>query len=418
VPESRSKLTRGLLTTLGQVQDESSALPILVRFRPDRHITRGKWSMQGLRQGYHYHLRPFAQMQATPNAILALEEDPDVVRIYQDLPVHAFLDYSVPHLHANEVWAEGYLGDGVRIAIVDTGIDQEHPDLAGRIVATRDFTGEGVRDANGHGTHCASIAAGSGAASDGKYRGVAPAASLYIAKVLDTSGNGMMSGVMAGVEWAVDQGAQVISLSLGSNGPCDGTDALSEMCDAAVEAGAVLVTAAGNEGPAPYTIGSPGCARQVITVGAASNVDRMASFSSRGPTRDGRLKPDVVLPGVEIVAARAAGTRMGTVVDDYYTAASGTSMATPHAAGVCALLLQAEPGLAPAEVKDRLLRTAVSIGADVYAQGMGRVDALRALHDERSPEVPVPEPPEPSPEPPAQGTGCLTPFLKWLPRRR
>jgi len=125
-----------------------------------------------------------------------------------------------------------------------------------------------------------------------------------------------------------------------------------------------------------------------------------------------------VLPGVEIVAARAAGTRMGTVVDDYYTAASGTSMATPHAAGVCALLLQAEPGLAPAEVKDRLLRTAVSIGADVYAQGMGRVDALRALHDERSPEVPVPEPPEPSPEPPAQGTGCLTPFLNWLPRRR
>ena len=414
---SRPKLTRGLLRTLGQVERETEALPIIVAFQPNRRVTRGQWSIHGLRTGYHYHLRPFAQMQATPGAIMRLEGDPDVLRIYQDLPVQAFLDYSVPHVRVPRLWEEGLTGEGVRIAVVDTGIDQEHPDLAGRILATRDLTGEGVRDLNGHGTHCASIAAGTGEASGGRYKGVAPAASLYIAKVLDATGNGMMSGVMAGVEWAVDQGVQVISLSLGSVGPCDGTDALSEMCDAAVEAGVAVVCAAGNEGPAPYTVGSPGCARQVITIGAASNLDRMASFSSRGPTRDGRLKPDVVLPGVEIVAARAKGTRMGTVVDDYYTAASGTSMATPHAAGICALLLQAEPGLTPAELKERLTRTAISIGADAYAQGMGRVDAWRAMQNELSPEVPLPEPPLPAPAP-APGAGCLAPFLRWFPRRR
>ena len=144
-----------------------------------------------------------------------------------------------------------------------------------------------MQDLNGHGTHCASIAAGTGAASGGQYRGVAPDASLYIAKVLDAAGNGRMTSVMAGVEWAVDEGVQVISLSLGGSGPCDGTDALSEMCDAAVAEGVVVCVAAGNEGPEPYTVGAPGCARDVITIGAANDLDRIAAFSSRGPTRDG-----------------------------------------------------------------------------------------------------------------------------------
>ncbi len=135
------------------------------------------------------------------------------------------------------------------------------------IAATADFTGQGPSDGNGHGTHCAAIAAGSGAASNGTYRGVAPEALLYTAKVLRNDGQGMMSDVMAGIEWATEQGVQVISLSLGGSGSCDGTDALCEMCDAAVEAGIVVCVAAGNDGPRSYTVGSPGCARQVITIG-------------------------------------------------------------------------------------------------------------------------------------------------------
>ncbi len=414
--DARPKLTRGLLQSLSATEGREEPLPIIVRFHERRRVTRGMTAIRGLQTGYQFHLQPFAQMRATPGAIMRLENEPEIVRIYQDLPVHACLDVSVPHIQVPRVWEEGATGEGIRLAVVDTGIDQEHPDVAGRIMSTCDFTGEGIQDLNGHGTHCASIAAGTGAGSGGKYRGVAPDASLYIAKALDGAGNGRMSNVMAGIEWAVDEGVQVISLSLGGSGPCDGTDALSEMCDAAVAEGVVVCAAAGNEGPEPYTVGSPGCAREVITIGAASDLDRIATFSSRGPTRDGRLKPDVVLPGVEIVAARAQGTRMGTPIDDHYTTASGTSMATPHAAGVCALLLQAEPDLTPEEIKERLVRTAIAVGADAYAQGYGRVDAWRALRNELSPELPLPEPPPTAP--PVGAPGCLGTLVGWFPRRR
>ncbi|GAI05605.1 unnamed protein product, partial [marine sediment metagenome] len=195
------------------------------------------------------------------------------------------------------------------------------PDLKGRVAAVQDFTGEGPNDRHGHGTHCASIAAGSGAASGGEYRGAAPEASIYSAKVLGSDGLGMMSDVMAGIEWAHDQGVHVVSLSLGSSGSDDSTDALGETCDAVVDEGIVVCVAAGNEGPNPGTICTPGSARKVITVGAATEEDQVATFSSRGPTADGRPKPDVVLPGVGIIGARARGTGMGTIVNQYYSSA-------------------------------------------------------------------------------------------------
>lgn len=413
--DDRPKLTRGLVQALSRLQDADRPLPVIVEFGSQRRVLRGADRVQGLQRGRRYRLRPFEQMYATPGAILRLEQEPDVVRIFQDAPVHAFLDVAVPHIEVPLVWEEGYSGAGVRIAVLDTGIDTEHPDFEGRIECTTDLTGEGVRDLNGHGTHCASSAAGTGVASSGTYRGAAPAATLHIAKVLDAGGNGMMSDVMAGVEWAVEQEVHVISLSLGSSGPCDGTDALSAICDAAVEQGVVVCVAAGNDGPGPYTIGSPGCARDVITIGAVSDQDRVASFSSRGPTRDGRAKPDVLLPGVGIVAARAGGTSMGSSVDEHYTSASGTSMATPQAAGVCALLLEAEPDLTPDQIKARLMETAVDTGADLYAQGSGRVSAWRALQAETTPQ----EPQLPTPVPdPAPAAGCLAALLNLWPRRR
>jgi serine protease AprX len=181
-----------------------------------------------------------------------------------------------------------------------------------------------------------------------------------------------------------------------------------------VAQGIVICVAAGNEGPAPYSVGSPGCAREVITIGASALNDTVADFSSRGPTGDGRVKPDVLFPGVKIVAARAAGTSMGDVVNQLYTAASGTSMATPLAAGVCALLLQAEPSLSPAQVKARLMGTAVNLGVSPQAQGSGRADASRARHTE---VTPTPEPPAPTPGPepgPGTGQGCLPALMSLL----
>ncbi len=348
----------------------------------------------------HFRLVPASAAKVKAADIQTLEADPRIERIWLDLPVQAWLDTSVPLIRAPQVWDAGFTGRGVKVAIVDTGIDPDHPDFAGRVAAYTSFVGGDGRDDHGHGTHVAGIVAGSGSASGGRYKGVAPEAVLYSAKVLRADGSGMMSDVMAGVEWAVEQGVRVINLSLGTPGPCDGTDALSTMCDAAVDRGIVVCVAAGNTGPSPRTVGSPGCARKVITVGATNDRDEVASFSSRGPTADGRVKPDVVFPGVDIVSCRAAGTSMGTPVDERYTRASGTSMATPHATGVAALLLEAYPDLTPAQVKARITSTAADLGLDPNIQGSGRGDAYAAYEGETPPGPPSPPP-----------QGCLTALL-------
>lgn len=357
-----------------------------------------------------YHLIAASAHLALPDAINALTDRDEVMMIWYDEPVHTMLDASVPLISVPQVWQSDVTGRGIKVAIVDTGIDLNHPDFAGRIVQIKDFTGEGDVDKNGHGTHVAGIVGGSGAASQGKYRGVAPECSFYIAKVLRGNGSGTMSDVMSGVEWAVEQGAQVVNLSLGSDGACDGTDALSVLCDAAVARGVVLCVAAGNAGPGASTVGSPGCARTVITVGATTKSDQVASFSSRGPTSDGRIKPDVCFPGVSIVACRASGTAMGTPLDAYYTSASGTSMATPHATGACALLLQAKPGLSPQQIKETLMNTAKDLGLDANAQGKGRAQVFDAYQSALEQE-PQPQPPAPPPPPP---TGCLAVLRRWL----
>ncbi len=327
-----------------------------------------------------------------------MEKQPFVERVWEDLPVYALLDVSAPKVHAPQLWDLGFDGTGVKVAVIDTGIDPTHPDFGDRILEARDFTNSkpGGVDGHGHGTHVAGIIAGSGEASGGRYIGLAPQAQLLVAKVLRDNGSGMTSDVMAGVDWAVQTGAHVLNLSLGSNGPCDGSDALSTMCDAAVTQGVVVCVAAGNSGPGASTVGSPGCARNVITIGATNDNDQITSFSSRGPTSDGRVKPDLCFPGFDIIAARAQGTSMGSVVDARYTSASGTSMATPHAAGAAAQLLEALPGITPAEIKQRLMATAVNLGLDANTQGTGRGDVRAAYEYGVTPPPPPPPPPPPS----------------------
>lgn len=399
-----SKMASPLLSALQELGD-GAPIRVIVRYReapppPDRLVVKAA-------DVRTYRLIPATALQTTPEGVRALAEDPVVERIWLDEWVHTCLDVSVPLIRAPYVWEAGYRGRGIRVGVVDTGIDREHPDFAGRVLAGKSFVGGDFQDDNGHGTHVAGILAGSGAASGGRYEGVAPEALLYVAKVLRADGSGLMSHVMAGVEWAVDQGAQVINLSLGGIGPCNGTDALSELCDAAVEQGVVVCVAAGNAGPGAATVGPPGCARQVITVGASTDRDEVAGFSSRGPTLDGRVKPDLVFPGVGIVSCRARGTSMGTPVGEHYTTASGTSMATPHASGTAALLLEAAPSLTPAQVKALLQQTAVNLGLDPNTQGSGRADAFAAY------QAISPQPPPPPP-PPGEPKGCLAALLRLL----
>ncbi|MCB0191239.1 MAG: S8 family peptidase [Anaerolineae bacterium] len=386
-------------------------IPVIVRRKEGFFRAQALPNLVEVEQSFQ--LFPGEALSVNAAEIDALSRQDGVEKIWPDLPVQAWLDTSVPKISAPAVWEIGLRGKGIKVAVVDTGIDSSHPDFAGRILATQSFVGGTAEDDNGHGTHVASIVAGSGAKSNGKYVGVAPEASLFVAKVLRADGGGSMSGVMAGIEWAVlEQKVQIINLSLGGVGSCDGTDALSVMCDEAVtQAGVIVCVAAGNTGPDERTVGSPGCARRVITVGAIDDSGAIARFSSRGPTADGRVKPDIVFPGVNIVAAQATGTRMGQVVVEGYVTANGTSMATPHASGVAALMLQANPNLNAEQLKTQMLAGAIDLGVGPNAQGVGQGDALKAYEQVTGTPTPTPTPDPPPTTPPdttpSEPQGCL-----------
>lgn len=293
---------------------------------------------------------------------------------------HADLDRNLGQIAAPDAWKAGYTGRGTRVAVLDTGADFTHPDLVGRVADRADFTAEGgdAVDHNGHGTHVASTIAGTGAAARGQRRGVAPDAKLVIGKVLDDHGSGADSGIIAGMEWAATR-ADVINMSLGGSEPDDGNDPLSLAVDGLSRStGALFVIAAGNSGGA---ISSPGSAASALTVGAVDRDDKLADFSSRGPLVTSNVaKPELVAPGVDIVAARAAGTNLQDPIDRYYEAISGTSMASPHVAGAAALLAQRHPDWTGAQLKAALVGAADPLsGVDAYAVGAGRLNAARAL---------------------------------------
>ena len=293
------------------------------------------------------------------------------------------LDPNLGQISAPDAWRRGVTGQGVRVAVLDTGADFQHPDLVGQVVERADFSVEGgdAVDHFGHGTHVAATIAGTGAASGGERRGVAPAADLLVGKVLGDDGSGTDAQVIAGMEWAAAR-ADVVNMSLGGWDLSDGGDPLSQAVDALTKQyGTLFVVAAGNDGPTPGWVSAPAAAASALTVGAVDGNDTIAPFSSRGPLINTRAaKPELVAPGVDILAARAAGTTMGTPLDARYTAASGTSMASPHAAGAAALLVQRHPDWSPDRLKSALVGAADPVPAgDAYQVGAGRLNAARAL---------------------------------------
>ncbi|WP_116946799.1 S8 family serine peptidase [Jiangella endophytica] len=320
-----------------------------------------------------------------PSAGSARRALPVIEKIWLDAKVRPTLSESVPQIGAPAAWAAGYDGTGVTVAVLDTGYDPAHPDLAGQVTQAADFSGTSVQDANGHGTHVAATVAGTGAGtgagSDGTRRGVAPGADLLIGKVIGDDGSGQNSWLIEGMEWAVAQGADVVSMSLSSE-VTDGTDPLSQAVNELTAAsGTLFVAAAGNEGPGATSVRAPGVADAALSVGAVDKSDVLAGFSSRGPRLgDHAIKPEITAPGVAIVAARAAGTSLGDPVDDLYTSLDGTSMATPHVSGAAALLLQRHPDWAAGQLKQALVQSAHELDDyTVYEQGAGRLDAARAV---------------------------------------
>ncbi|MFF9123504.1 S8 family serine peptidase [Streptomyces sp. NPDC014889] len=305
-----------------------------------------------------------------------------IAHIWLDGVRKVTLDKSVPQIGAPTAWQSGYTGKGVKIAVLDTGVDATHADLKTQVVAAKNFTtSKSTTDRVGHGTHVASIAAGTGAKSGGKYKGVAPGAKILNGKVLGDDGFGDDSGILAGMEWAAQQGADIVNLSL-SGEDTPGVDPLeAEVDKLSAEKGILFAIAAGNEGP--ESIGSPGSADSAITVGAVDKKNRLADFSSTGPRLgDGAIKPDVTAPGVAITAAAAKDSLIGQMVGESpagYLTIDGTSMATPHVAGAAALLKQEHPDWGYAELKGALAGSAKGGPYTPFEQGAGRIAVDKAV---------------------------------------
>jgi subtilisin family serine protease len=291
----------------------------------------------------------------------------------------------------------GTRGGGVRVAVLDTGVDPEHPDISLAADGWAEFDTRGVQvdstpyDPNGHGTHVSGTVAGGN--QSGTAIGVAPAATLLHAKTFDENGSGTFRQIAAGVQWAIENDADVISMSFSANTKRD--ESFADLVATAEAAGVTVVAASGNNGP--NTSSAPGDVYEVLTLGAATGDGDVALFSSgevvardEWSTAPGTwpaqyVVPDAVAPGVEVLSAVPTGE---------YARFQGTSMATPHAAGVAALVIAAESTtepsgtatsaaageqLVPTDIRTTIAETAVDLGAASTRQGAGRIDAYRAV---------------------------------------
>lgn len=300
-----------------------------------------------------------------------LERDVPVAQLQQRVRIS--MDASRESFGIDAIRQEyGLTGAGAEVCVIDTGVDPAHEQLDSKTIDFFDAVNgrSDSYDDHGHGTFVAAQVAGDGVggANAAAYEGVAPEATISAAKVLNVNGSGTYEQVIEGVEWcATRESVDIISMSLG--GPQEADDPLEAAVNRAVtDYGKVVVVAAGNSGGWRLgTVLSPGAAAQAITVGAGAEWTTtpadvnfsagpyLAPFSSRGPTLDGRIKPDVIAPGVTVTGADS-GTSEG------YVTWSGTSMATPFTAGVVALMLEQNPSLSPSQVKDALTSTALDQG--------------------------------------------------------
>jgi hypothetical protein len=347
---------------------------------------------------HEYYRAFFGISMSAPAGMLAMIQNlPYVKTVHFDWEVHATIEPGIALIGAPSVWtAFGTQGEGVRVGIIDSGVDYLHPALGGgigpgfKVAGGYDFVNNDSdpMDDNGHGTHVAGIVA----ADLDTVKGVAPRATLYAYKALNAAGNGLESDIIAAIERAVDPNEDgddsdrldVVNMSFGTNGGSP-TDPSSVAVDNASRLGVVFCVAAGNSGGTPpvegeennyfydgaATISSPGTAELAITVGASDSSDARAFFSSKGPNRISfSIKPEVLAPGVAITS---------TYLSSGYATLSGTSMSTPMVTGVAALIKSVHPGWYPALIKSAIVNTARNLGLGANLQGGGRVRALQAV---------------------------------------
>jgi hypothetical protein len=375
--------------SIGAVPKEER-VPLLVRLSCEANRTevRAEVESRGGTIRYEYRLQPdlIAIRDFPAGAVPHLENLPGVVKVMEDRRVRGHLAESVPLMRADSASMSGYSdGSGVTVCVLDTGINKSHPALAGAITSEYDFVNNDsdATDDEGHGTHVAGIIV----SRDAVHTGVAPGASLAIAKVLDDTGQGYDSDIIAGIEWCtLAVGAEVINQSLGGTawpGSCD-FDALAEMVNRSVDHGVVNVIASGNEAD-PSSITVPACASRAIAVGSVYDADigptsfPACSDPATAPDQiacysNGSTALDLMAPGSEITS---------TAMDGGFTSDHGTTLSAPHVAGLAARLIGEHPEYIPEDVHRILAQTAVDLELPGFddRSGHGRVDAVRAMSE-------------------------------------
>jgi serine protease AprX len=341
-----------------------------------------------------------ARLQATPG-VVAVRRD-GVVKMEAQMGENSGVASAVypDTTRASKAWTQGIDGKNVNVALIDTGVNMTG-DLAGQVLHTVDFTPEqDNKDNYGHGTFVAGLIAGSGAASNGAVKGVAPGSKIVSVKIAGRDGITDVTKLLAGIQWVVTHketfGIRVLNLSLGTTSTQSYlTDPLNFAVERAWNSGLVVVVAAGNRGSGARTIMKPADDPLVITVGASDdkttvshNDDTIPSFSSQGPTAaDGLAKPDVVAPGKSVISARSVGSTIeasfpNALIGATYFRGSGTSFSSAVVAGTAALMIQKDYTLGPNRVKARLIETARGGSGmpGTNVSGAGTIDAYNAVY--------------------------------------
>ncbi len=366
-------------------------VPVIIQFNEDSPNFKENLANMSSKTGANLSLIGGFSGYLSTDLIYRLANNPDISYISFDSRVYTLLDIAAPSVEAYLPHDEGYEGEGITVAIIDTGVSP-HYDLtrpSNRIIGFKDFINnrQAPYDDNGHGTHVAGIIAGNGYSSKGKYVGIAPKANILAIKALDENGGGSSSKIVEAISYIIDTkdkyNTKIINLSIGTpaNNICE-KDPLCRAVEKAVQAGLIVIVAAGNSGPERGTILSPGTSRNAITVGAVDDKrtidpsdDTIAPFSSRGPTMEGLKKPDILAPGVNI-------NSLSNNKLDGYSALSGTSMATPLVSGAVALILNKYGDIRPNKVKNMLLESSIYMEEPNEMKGIGLLN-LKLLFEER-----------------------------------
>ncbi len=357
---------------------------IILAQNKNREKLREKLIENGCVIKYDLEMMNAFAVDAVAKNIAELAKDENILYIANDHDAATCLDIARPAIGTDKT---KYTGKGIGVAVIDTGV-YPHDDLtlsSNRIVEFVDFV-QGKKktyDDNGHGTHVAGIVASDGVSSRGKYKGIAPEANIISLKVMNQYGEGSTSDIIAALNWIWKNkekyNIRIASLSLGSS--VQGKQNYDPMVIAVEklwDSGVIVIAAAGNDGPGPGTIDSPGVSKKIITVGCSNDNntipiidDFVADFSSRGPSPYTKMKPDLLAPGVNITSLANYGSS--------YVTMSGTSMSTPIISGCCALLLEKNPKLTPNQVKDMLVNSTDTLKQPRTVQGTGIINLQKLL---------------------------------------